>query len=77
MGAGAAKWNALLIASAMQFACGLLDHAPLIASACPGADHDAMAQAVKTPEVTKTFETAGSPVAYIDAPEFSKFAPEG
>ena len=34
---------------------------------------EAMAQAVKTPEVTKTFETAGSPVAYLDAPEFSKF----
>jgi tripartite-type tricarboxylate transporter receptor subunit TctC len=32
-----------------------------------------MAQAVKAPEVTKTFETAGSPVAYLDAPEFSKF----
>jgi tripartite-type tricarboxylate transporter receptor subunit TctC len=32
-----------------------------------------MAQAVKTPEVIKTFETAGSPVAYMDAPEFSKF----
>jgi tripartite-type tricarboxylate transporter receptor subunit TctC len=34
---------------------------------------EAMAQAVKSPEVTKTFETAGSPVAYLDAPEFSKF----
>ena len=34
---------------------------------------EAMAQAVKAPEVTKTFETAGSPVAYLDAPEFSKF----
>ena len=34
---------------------------------------EAMAQAVKSPEVTKTFETAGSPVAYMDAPEFSKF----
>ena len=34
---------------------------------------EAMAQAVKAPEVTRTFETAGSPVAYLDAPEFSKF----
>jgi tripartite-type tricarboxylate transporter receptor subunit TctC len=34
---------------------------------------EAMAQAVKSPEVLKTFETAGSPVAYLDAPEFSKF----
>jgi tripartite-type tricarboxylate transporter receptor subunit TctC len=34
---------------------------------------EAMAQAVKMPEVTKTFETAGSPVAYMDAPEFAKF----
>ena len=33
----------------------------------------AMAQAVKSPDVIKTFETAGSPVAYMDAPEFSKF----
>ena len=33
----------------------------------------AMALAVKSPEVTKTFEAAGSPVAYMDAPEFSKF----
>jgi tripartite-type tricarboxylate transporter receptor subunit TctC len=31
------------------------------------------AEAVKVPEVTRTFETAGSPVAYLDAPEFSKF----
>ncbi len=37
---------------------------------------EAMAQAVKSPEVTKTFETAGSPVAYQDAPEFSKFVAE-
>ena len=35
-----------------------------------------MAQAVKSPEVTRTFETAGSPVAYMDAPEFSKFVAE-
>jgi tripartite-type tricarboxylate transporter receptor subunit TctC len=34
---------------------------------------EAMAQAVRSPEVIKTFETAGSPVAYMDAPEFSKF----
>lgn len=34
---------------------------------------EAMAQGVKNPEVIKTFETAGSPVAYLDAPEFAKF----
>jgi tripartite-type tricarboxylate transporter receptor subunit TctC len=34
---------------------------------------EATAQAVRSPEVIKTFETAGSPVAYMDAPEFSKF----
>jgi tripartite-type tricarboxylate transporter receptor subunit TctC len=34
---------------------------------------EAMAQAVKSPEVIKTFATAGSPVAYMDAPEFAKF----
>jgi tripartite-type tricarboxylate transporter receptor subunit TctC len=33
----------------------------------------AMREAVKTPEVVKTFEAAGSPVAYLDAPEFAKF----
>src|SRR5437763_9989419 len=37
---------------------------------------EAMAQAVKAPEVIKVFETAGSPVAYMDAPEFSKFVAE-
>src|SRR5438477_182864 len=37
---------------------------------------EAMAAAVKAPEVTKTFEAAGSPVAYMDAPEFSKFVAE-
>src|SRR6202795_4067725 len=37
---------------------------------------EAMALAVKSPEVTKTFETAGSPVAYMDVPEFSKFVAE-
>jgi tripartite-type tricarboxylate transporter receptor subunit TctC len=34
---------------------------------------DAMREAVRAPEVAKTFETAGSPVAYMDAPEFAKF----
>lgn len=34
---------------------------------------EAMAEAVRAPEVVKTFETAGSPVAYMDAPEFAKF----
>jgi len=34
---------------------------------------EAMGQAVESPEVIKTFETAGSPVAYMDAPEFAKF----
>ena len=42
-----------------------------------GADHDAAARGDgaggEGPEVTKTFETAGSPVAYMDAPEFAKF----
>jgi tripartite-type tricarboxylate transporter receptor subunit TctC len=33
----------------------------------------AMAEAVQSPEVVKTFETAGSPVAYMDAPEFARF----
>lgn len=33
----------------------------------------AMKQAVLSPEVKKTFEAAGSPVAYQDAPEFTKF----
>jgi tripartite-type tricarboxylate transporter receptor subunit TctC len=32
-----------------------------------------MAQAVKSPDVIKPLETAGSPVAYMDAPEFAKF----
>jgi tripartite-type tricarboxylate transporter receptor subunit TctC len=31
---------------------------------------------VKSPDVIRTFETAGSPVAYMDAPEFSKFVAE-
>ncbi|MDE1937138.1 tripartite tricarboxylate transporter substrate binding protein [Bradyrhizobium sp.] len=34
---------------------------------------EAMAEAVKRPEVIRTFETAGSPVAYMDAPEFARF----
>ncbi|MES2601253.1 MAG: tripartite tricarboxylate transporter substrate binding protein [Pseudomonadota bacterium] len=34
---------------------------------------EAMGEAVRAPEVVKTFETAGSPVAYLDAPEFTKF----
>src|SRR5579872_3431682 len=34
---------------------------------------EAMGEGVKNPEVIKTFETAGSPVAYLDAPEFAKF----
>ena len=37
---------------------------------------DAMAQLLKSVEVTRTFETAGSPVAYLDAPEFAKFVAE-
>src|SRR5450631_1018533 len=45
--------------------------APIMTRLC-----EAMAQAVRSPEVTKTFETAGSPVAYMDAPEFSKFVTE-
>jgi tripartite-type tricarboxylate transporter receptor subunit TctC len=32
-----------------------------------------LAEAVKAPEVTKAFETAGSPVAYLQPPEFQKF----
>jgi tripartite-type tricarboxylate transporter receptor subunit TctC len=34
---------------------------------------EAMAQAVNSPDVIRPLETAGSPVAYMDAPEFSKF----
>jgi tripartite-type tricarboxylate transporter receptor subunit TctC len=34
---------------------------------------EAMREAVRAPEVVKTFETAGSPVAYLDAPDFAKF----
>ena len=34
---------------------------------------EAMGEAVRAPEVVRTFETAGSPVAYLDAPDFAKF----
>ena len=34
---------------------------------------DAMREAVQSPEAKKTFEAGGSPVAYMDAPEFAKF----
>jgi tripartite-type tricarboxylate transporter receptor subunit TctC len=34
---------------------------------------EAMRQAMASPEVTKIFETAGSPPAYLDAPDFAKF----
>lgn len=34
---------------------------------------EAMAQAVNSPDVIRPLETAGSPVAYMDAPEFSQF----
>jgi tripartite-type tricarboxylate transporter receptor subunit TctC len=37
---------------------------------------DAMGQAMKAPEVIKTFETAGSPAAYMDAPQFAAFMAE-
>lgn len=33
----------------------------------------AMREAVKAPEVIRMFEAAGSPVAYLDAPEFATF----
>jgi tripartite-type tricarboxylate transporter receptor subunit TctC len=34
---------------------------------------DSVREVVKSPEVVKTFEAAGSPLAYQDAPEFAKF----
>jgi tripartite-type tricarboxylate transporter receptor subunit TctC len=34
---------------------------------------EAMAQAVASPEVTRSFEAAGSAVAYLDAPDFARF----
>jgi tripartite-type tricarboxylate transporter receptor subunit TctC len=37
---------------------------------------EAMGGVLKNPDVIKTFEIAGSPVAYMDAPEFSKFVAE-
>jgi tripartite-type tricarboxylate transporter receptor subunit TctC len=37
---------------------------------------EAMGEVLKNPEVIKTFEVAGSPVAYMDAPEFSQFVAE-
>jgi tripartite-type tricarboxylate transporter receptor subunit TctC len=33
----------------------------------------AMGQVLKSPDVIRIFEKAGSPVAYMDAPEFAKF----
>ena len=32
-----------------------------------------MRQAMNDPEVTKIFQNAGSPPAYLDAPEFARF----
>jgi tripartite-type tricarboxylate transporter receptor subunit TctC len=37
---------------------------------------EAMASALKSPQVIKTLQTAGSPPAYMDAPEFSQFVTE-
>jgi tripartite-type tricarboxylate transporter receptor subunit TctC len=34
---------------------------------------EAMAQAVRRPEVTASFAAAGSPLAYLDAPDFARF----
>jgi len=34
---------------------------------------DAVREAIKSPDVVKTFESAGSPPAYQDAPEFAEF----
>jgi tripartite-type tricarboxylate transporter receptor subunit TctC len=34
---------------------------------------EAVRDAIKDPDVVRTFETAGSPAAYQDAPEFAKF----
>jgi hypothetical protein len=31
---------------------------------------------MKSPEVIKMLDTAGSPIAYMDAPEFAKFVTE-
>jgi tripartite-type tricarboxylate transporter receptor subunit TctC len=32
-----------------------------------------MRQTMSDPQVTKTFDAAGSPPAYLDAPEFARF----
>jgi tripartite-type tricarboxylate transporter receptor subunit TctC len=34
---------------------------------------EAMRQTMQNPDVVRIFETAGSPPAYLDAPEFSRF----
>ena len=34
---------------------------------------DAMRQAMASPEVVRTFEAAGSPPAFLDAPDFARF----
>ena len=34
---------------------------------------EAMAEAMKDPEVTRTFEAAGSPAAYLDPAAFARF----
>lgn len=34
---------------------------------------DAVHEVVKSPDVVKTFDAAGSPLAYQDAPEFAEF----
>lgn len=34
---------------------------------------NAMREAMRSPEVIKTFETAGSPPAYLDSTEFARF----
>ncbi len=34
---------------------------------------EAMRQAMASPEVVRTFEAAGSPPAYLDAPDFARF----
>ena len=35
-----------------------------------------MAEAVRRPELTASFAAAGSPLAYLDAPEFARFMAE-
>lgn len=34
---------------------------------------EAMRQAMASPEVVRTFEAAGSPPAFLDAPDFARF----